>query len=416
MNRTKALLLGSGALLGLILLGVLARGPQDDSDKLSWDTVTRGDIRETLTASGEIRAKTQINLGSMVVGEIKERFVEDGDPVKKGQLLVKIDPVQAEQQLQRGAAALEAARKDSAHLEAARARSLETFQRTEALFRQGLVSDEDFRQQRLAMESAELNAASARASVTQSEASYRALQDSLSKTTLRAPFDGVVTGLRAEKGEMAIPGTSNLPGAVLMVISDMSQIMAQIKVNESEVVRLRKGQIAQVTVEPLPGRVFQGRVEEVATAAEKTGTDANLYMVKVYLDMSAKDIQLLRPGMSARGVILTHEAKGVLRVPLQAVLEREGSLEEAQAKGLLAPPNRSIAMVVKGGRAVETPITVGIANTGWFEVKEGLAEGDKVITGPTRKLKDLKDHAAVQLRPKSDSQLESERKAKETRK
>jgi HlyD family secretion protein len=416
MNRTKALLIGGGALLGLILLGVLARGPQDESDKLSWDTVTRGDIRETLTASGEIRAKTQINLGSMVVGEIKERYVEDGDPVKKGQLLVKIDPVQAEQQLQRGAAALDAARKDADRLEAAKARALETFQRTEALFKQGLVSDEEFRQQCLAKESAELSAASAKANVVQSEASYRALQDSLSKTTLRAPFDGVVTGLKAEKGEMAIPGVSNLPGAVLMVISDMSQIMAQIKVNESEVVRLKKGQIAQVTVEPLPGRVFQGRVEEVATAAEKTGTDANLYMVKVYLDMSSKDIQQLRPGMSARGVILTNEAKGVLRVPLQAVLEREGNLEEAQAKGLLAPPSRSIVMVVKGAHAVETPLTVGIANTNWFEVKEGLAEGDKVITGPTRKLKDLKDHAPVKLRPKSDSQLEEERKAKEKRK
>jgi HlyD family secretion protein len=416
MNRSKALLLGGGALLGLVLLGLLARGPQDESDKLSWDTVSRGDIRETLTASGEIRAKTQINLGSVAMGEIKERYVEDGQPVKKGQLLVKIDPVQAEQQLQRGAAAVLGARQDADRLEAARVRAVETFQRMESLFKQGLVSDEDFRQQRLAKDSAELSAASAKANVVQNEAAYRALQDALSKTTLRAPFDGVVTGLKAEKGEMAIPGVSNLPGAVLMVISDMSQIMAQIKVNESEVVRLKKGQVAQVTVEPLPGRVFQGRVEEVATSAEKTGTDANLYMVKVYLDMKTEDVEKLRPGMSARGVILTNEVKNVLRVPLQAVLEREGSLEEAQAKGLLAPPSRSIVMVAKHDKASETLVTVGIANTSWFEVKEGLKEGDQVVTGPTRKLKELKDKAAVKLRPKSDSQLEAERKAKETKK
>jgi HlyD family secretion protein len=412
MKRKKSIFLGLGALSLLLVVGLAARGPEDDSAQFTWDTVSRGDIRETLTASGEIRAKTQINIGSVVVGEIKERYVEDGQPVKKGQLLVRIDPVQAQQQLERGVAALDAARKDAERLEVTRARTLETYQRNESLYKQGLISDEDFRQQRLAKESAELNAGSAKANVAQSSASYKGLVDALSKTMLRAPIDGVVTGLKAEKGETAIPGTSNLAGAVLMVISDMSQIMAQIKVNESEVVRMKKGQIAQVTVEALPGRVFQGKVEEVATSAEKTGQDANLYLVKVFLDMSTQDVQKLRPGMSARAVVLTSEAKQVLRLPLQSVLEREGSMEEAQSKGLLAPSSRSVAMVVRNGRATETPVTVGIANTGWYEVKEGLKEGDQVVTGPTRKLKELKDKSTLKLRSRSDSQADAQRASK----
>ena len=245
------------------------------------------------------------------------------------------------------------------------------------------------------------------------EANLKGMRDGLSKATLRAPITGRVTSLKAEKGETAIPGMSNLPGATLMIISDMSEMQAEIKVNESEVVRTKVGQTAQVTVESLPGKVFQGSVLEVATGTEKTGTDANLYKVKVVLSGKREDLDNLRPGMSARAVILTHEVKGVLRVPLQAVLEREGSLEEAQKQGLLAPASRNIVMVFRNGKAEERTVQVGIANTQFFELKEGLAEGDKVLTGPIRKLKELKTKASVSLRARSDSELA---KTKDTKK
>ncbi|NTW87460.1 MAG: efflux RND transporter periplasmic adaptor subunit, partial [Holophagaceae bacterium] len=279
------------------------------------------------------------------------------------------------------------------------------FPRYESLRQQGLMSDEDFRQQKLNKESAVLSHSSAKANVAQYEANLKAMRDGLSKATLRAPIAGRITSLKAEKGETAIPGMSNLPGATLMIISDMSQMQAEIKVNESEVVRTKVGQTAQVTVESLPGKVFQGSVIEVATGTEKTGVDANLYKVKVLLAGQRADLDNLRPGMSARSVILTQETKGVLRVPLQAVLEREGSQEEATKQGLLAPTNRNIVMLYKDGKAVERPVQVGIANTQFFELKEGLAEGDKVLTGPIRKLKELKDKASVKLRARSDTEL-----------
>jgi HlyD family secretion protein len=246
--------------------------------------------------------------------------------------------------------------------------------------------------------------------VAQSQANLVSMRDSLSKTVLRAPIDGRVTSLKAEKGETAIPGVSNLPGATLMVISDMSELMAEIKVNEGEVVRSKVGQTAQVTVESLPGRVFQGRVAEVATGNEGVGQDANMYKVKVALDMKSADVGRLRPGMSARAMILTSEARDVLRVPLQSVLEREGTAEEAQKQGLLAPAARSVVMVAKAGRATERAVTTGIANNQFFEVKAGLAEGEQVLTGPVRKLKDLKDRAAVKLKPKSDTQADEDAK------
>jgi len=411
-RNTKLLLGGAAALVVLIVLGIAFGGARDEDSAYSWDAIGRGDIRETISASGEIRAKTQINIGTSVAGEIKAIHVKDGQDVKAGDLLVTIDQERLRQAMAQARGGLDAARQDASRLEAAMRRSVDSFPRYEALRQQGLMSDEDFRQQKLAKESTVLSYNSAKANVAQSEANLKGMQDGLSKATLRAPITGRVTSLKAEKGETAIPGMSNLPGATLMIISDMSEMQAEIKVNESEVVRTKVGQTAQVTVESLPGKVFQGSVIEVATGTEKVGTDANLYKVKVVLAGQRADLDNLRPGMSARAVILTHEVKGVLRVPLQAVLEREGSLEDAQKQGLLAPASRNIVFVFKNGKAEERSVQIGIANTQFFQLKEGLSEGDKVLTGPIRKLKELKDRAAVSLRARSDSELAKTKDAK----
>lgn len=409
MKKQTKILLG---LVGIVLVAVVAAvtlgGSADEAESFSWDTAGRGDVRETIQASGEIQAKLKINIGTVAAGEIKALHVVDGQDVKAGDLLVSIDQVRLRQALAQSEAVLNAAKKDSDRLEAAMKRSRESFSRSENLFKQGLIADEDFRQAKLAKESSELSFESAKANVAQNQANVAGMRDSLDKAEIKAPISGRVTALKAEKGEMAIPGMSNLPGATLMVISDMHAINAEINVNESEVVRLRNGQTAQVTVESFPGHVFQGKVYEIASAAEKVGQDANMYKVKVALDMNGSEISRLRPGMSARAVILTSEAKNVMRVPLQSVLEREGSLEEAQKKGLLSAETRSLVMVAKDGYATERTVITGGANTQYYEVKSGLNEGEKVLTGPIRKLKELKDHAPVKLRKRSDSQVEQD--------
>lgn len=413
-TKGQKLAFAGGALAVLVALGVAFGGSKEDPDAFSWDAISRGSLRETISASGEIQAVRKVNVGTSVAGEIKSIHVKDGQDVKAGDLLVSIDQERLRSELNRTEAALDASRKESARMEASMKRARESNLRNETLFRQGLISDEAWRQDNLARESAELSWQAAQAGVAQSQANLAAMRDSLSKTMLRAPIDGRVTSLKAEKGETAIPGVSNLPGATLMVISDMSELMAEIKVNEGEVVRTKVGQTAQVTVESLPGRVFQGRVAEVATGNEGVGQDANMYKVKVALDMKSADVGRLRPGMNARAMLLTSEARDVLRVPLQSVLEREGTVEEAQKQGLLAPASRSVVMVAKAGRAAERAVTTGIANNQYFEVKAGLAEGEQVLTGPVRKLKDLKDRAAVKLKAKSDSQADEEAKKRKT--
>lgn len=413
-KRTKiqmAIVLGCAVMLSL---GLTFGKTGSEADALNWDVVDRGEVRETIQASGEIQARTRVNIGTNVAGEITELLVKDGEYVQAGQLLVRIDPERLRQQLSQAEALLESARKDAARLDAARRLAGETYQRTDALFHQGLVSVEADRQAKIAMESAEFTAQSARANVAQNEANVAAMRDGLTKTEIRSPIVGRVTSLRAEKGEMAIPGTSNLPGAVLMVVSDMTDTCAEIKVNENEVVRLKVGQPAQVSVEPLPDRIFRGTISEIASAAEATGQDANMYKVKVFLNVTDRDMALLRPGMSARAVILTADANNAVRVPLQSVLEREGSMEDARKQGLFVPQTRSVVMVAnKDGKVDEKTVTLGIADSQYYEVQRGLAQGDKVITGPLRKLRDLKDKADVTLHHLSDSQEERKQREQE---
>ncbi len=405
-----------GGVVLIALLAVVFGHAGDDSDKFSWDAVSRGDIREVISASGDVQAKTRINIGTTIGGEIKAIPVKDGQDVKKGDVLVILDRVRLGQAVAQAQAAVEGARRDQARLKAAMETAESTFKRQDSLRHEGLISDEAWRQAKLAKDSAELSYQTAQTQVAQVTANLAQVQDSLNKGEVRAPIDGKVTSLKAEMGEMAIPGQSNLPGATLMIISDMHDLMAEVKVNESEVVRLHPGQDAQVAADSLPGRVFNGKVYEVATGSEGgVGQDANMYKVKVALTMSGKDIAQLRPGMSARAVILSREVKGALRVPLQSVLEKDMSPEDAAKKGLLVAPTRNVVMVVKNGRAEEREVQLGIANTEYFEVTGGLSEGDKVLTGPLRKLRDLKDHALVDLKDKSDSQTAAEAEKRKAR-
>ncbi|HXC16043.1 MAG TPA: efflux RND transporter periplasmic adaptor subunit [Holophagaceae bacterium] len=410
MNRQRKILFAIiGGVIVIASMAAIFGGSGDDSDKFSWDTISKGDIREVISASGEIQAKTRINIGTTIGGEIKAIPVKDGQDVKKGDVLVTLDRVRLGQAVAQASAAVDGARRDQARLKAAMETAESTFKRQDSLRHDGLISEEEWRQAKLAKDSSELSYQTSQTQVAQMAANLGQVQDSLNKGEVRAPIDGKVTSLKAEMGEMAIPGQSNLPGATLMIISDMHEIMAEVKVNESEVVRLHPGQDAQVAVDSLPGRVFDGKVYEVATGSEGgTGQDANMYLVKIALAMSGQDIAVLRPGMSARGVILSRKVEGALRVPLQSVLEKDMSPEDAAKKGLLVAPMRNVVMVMKNGRAEEREVQLGIANTEYFEVKGGLAEGDKVLTGPLRKLRDLKDRAQVDLKDKSDSQLSAE--------
>ncbi len=382
----------------------------------------RDDFRSFVTASGEIVADRYADIGSMVMGRIVELRVKEGDSVREGQVLARLDPVQARSQAdaaqaqvnalgaERDAARqqLAAARADVAAAVARAAEARANRQRIEQLFGEQLVSAAERDAGVAAAEAAEATvqaseAAQARADdavrsaerrIAQARAQATGASDLLDKTEITAPIDGLVSRLQVREGEMVVIGIQNQPGTTLMTISDLSTVNAEIKVAEADVLRLAIGQPAEVSLEALPGRRFQGRVIEIGTSALPTagaGTGqsaaaaAREFRVVVRLDTA--DVSL-RPGLTCDAEVLTDVRKGALVVPLQAVVLRPDPAGGAERSGLF---------VVRDGLASFLPVTTGIIGGLDIEV-EGAPEGATIVTGPFQVLRTLEDGAAVTVR------------------
>jgi HlyD family secretion protein len=375
-------------------------------------------FRSTVTASGQIVAQRYADIGSSVMGRLVKLPVKEGDAVKAGQVVARIDAIQAAASALAANARVKGAEADlratadmlqsaQADLEAARARAREaqlTLQRTRDLRKDGLVPVAE-------LDSATAGADTAAAQVRGAEAALRRLQqgrdaaerrvaetkadaarigDLLAKTDIVAPIDGVVTRLPVQEGEMVVMGIQGQLGTTLMTISDLSSIDAEVKVAEADVLRIQIGQKATVTLEAIPGASFSGRVVEIGASALPivgTGAAAREFRVKVRLEHPDPR---LRPGLTCDAEVLTAERQNVLVVPLQAVVVRPGK-DGSERTGVF----------VADGRAVRfQPVTTGLIGGLDIEVS-GVAEGTSVVTGPFQALRDLKDGEAVRIRTSS---------------
>jgi HlyD family secretion protein len=371
-------------------------------------TVSRVEtLRAYVTASGEIVATRYADLGSSVMGRLVSLRVREGDRVTAGQVLARIDPVQAESAVASSTAALQALEADAtgatnqvraAQAEVAVAASRKTeadraLQRARELASAGLVPKSELDTAIAAADTAaaqvnSANAAVARAEqsrasavqrVAQGRAERAGVRDQLAKTEITAPIAGVVTRLDVEEGEMVVMGVQNQPGTILMTISDLSALNAEVKVAEADVLRLALDNRATVTLDALAGQSYQGRVVEIgASALPQVGTQAAAreFRVKVRLD---GDVGTLRPGLTCDTEILVAERRNVLAVPLQAVTQRDA---------------KSGVFVIRDSRAIFTPVTTGIIGGLTIEVT-GVDEGASIVAGPFQVLRDLVDGAAV---------------------
>lgn len=367
-------------------------------------------LQSFVTASGEIVATKYADIGSAVMGRLVELTVKEGDAVKAGQVLARIDPVQAASSADAAAASVGALEADAraaatqvkaaqAALEEARSREKEaaaSLTRAQELQRAGLLPQSEFDKANMAgataaaqvaaatasLERAQQAQASAERRITQGRAESTRARDALSKTEITAPIDGVVTRLEVEQGEMVVMGVQNQPGTILMTVSDLSAVNAEVKVAEADVMRLSNGFPATVTLEALPLQKFSGRVVEIgASALPLVGTQAAAreFRVKVRLDGPASS---LRPGLTCDTEILAAERKNALVVPLQAVVEKDG---------------KTGVFVVRDGSVVFTPVKTGIIGGLSIEV-DGVDEGTQIVSGPFQTLRALKDGDRVRVR------------------
>ena len=372
-------------------------------------------FRSTVNASGEIVASRYADIGSNVMGKIVHLPVAEGQRVRAGQLLARIDPVQAESDLSSAReqvrameaeerAATQQVRAATAELSAAEARTREANQqlaRKQALRENGLLPAAEYDTARAAADAADADLASARTAVdrarqsaeaaarrvAQSRAQRIRANDIFAKTSIVSPMDGVVTRLRVREGEMVVVGIQNQPGTTLMTISDLGAIDAEVKVAEADVLRLARDQRATITLDAIAGKRFEGTVVEIgASALPVSGTGAAAREFKVVVRLSNPEPGL-RPGLTCDAEIVTSERENVLTVPLQSLVLRQHEKAGAARTGVFR---------IVDGTARFVPVTSGVIGGLDVEVS-GIDEGAPVIIGPYQALREIQDGTFVKM-------------------
>jgi HlyD family secretion protein len=366
--------------------------------------VKKGEIVSIVSAPGNVKAETEVQISAYVMGKISRLPVKEGDLVKKGQILVQIDPTSYAAQVKQARASLELAKANLAQTEL-------IYKRKQELFAAGLISQEE-------NEATTTQFNLDRARLTQAEASLEQAQDTYSKTTITSPINGTVVQLNVEVGEVVVTGTMNNAGSVIMVVADMSQMEVESQVDESDVKDIKIGQPAEIEVDAIIGKTFKGEVSEVGNAAISSvissSSNASVnYTVKVrFIDRSAD----LKSGMSANVDITTSNKKDIILIPIQSVVMRKVDSERKAAErkkgkekgGALAGEKTSdgkkakekeqeVVYVVEKGKAVIIPVTTGISDQENIEVLSGLSDGQEVIKGPFSVLRNLKHHDKVKV-------------------
>jgi HlyD family secretion protein len=405
-----------------------------------------------VTASGEIKPTTYTNITAQGFGRITEILIKEGDHIKKGDKLLLQDNVQAaadvqaqdaainstESAVQAADASYKAAQSDLQTQQANLEKAKLDYDRGVGLYKDGLVAKQDFDQRKTTYDAAvaTVDASKARmlaqkaqldqirSQLTQGKAVLVHTKDVLSKTTYISPINGIVSYLPVRMGEYVVPGIQNANGSFLMTLSDMSTVTAEVKVDETDIVNVKNGQDADVTIDAVPGKVFKGRVTEIGsqavlrssglatTQSTTSNQEAKDFKVVVTIENPPDN---LRPGLSTTVKIKTAERKNVLTIPIQALAVRSRKdLEEAAKNAkkdknvtLAAPPPAAVGdpkkdeiqgvFVVNGKKAYFRPVETGISGVTDIEIISGLQSGDEIVTGSYKALRTLKPEASVKV-------------------
>jgi HlyD family secretion protein len=407
-----------------------------------------------VTASGEIKPTTYTNVQAQGFGRITDILVREGDRIKKGDRLLLQENVQANADVQAQSAAMnssesgilaadasyKSAQADLLLQKANQEKARLDYERGQGLYKDGLIPKQDFDQRKTSYDAAAASVDSAgakvlqlkaqleqsRSQLSQNKAVLTRTRDVLSKTTYVSPINGIVSYLPVRLGEYVVPGIQNSNGSFLMTLSDMSIVTAEVKVDETDIVNVRMGQDADVTIDAVPGKTFHGKVTQIgsqavlrssglATTQSTTSTqEAKDFKVVVTLDTPPEN---LRPGLSTTANIKTAEKKSVVAIPIQALAVRSRKdLEDAKknSKGngsgsvtLAAPlpapggdPKKEEiqgVFIVNGKKALFHPVKTGISGVTDIEITEGLQPGDEIVVGSYKALRTLKPEAPIKV-------------------
>lgn len=394
--------------LGVIVFASIRSANRPKGTKVYVDEASRQDLGQIVKASGEIDPRVKVNISAHVIGKIETLYVDEGDRIEKGQPFLQLEKEAYIAERDRWAAQLRRSQTDVRQAEVSLADTRLKLDRARKLQGEGIITREQLEAAQLAETSAELRLQDSHEAVEQAQANLVKVLDDLSKTTIYAPLSGRVVKLNAEEGEVVVSGTMNNPASVIGIIADLSEILANVDVDETEIVQVRPGQRAEVRVDALRNRTYHGRVVEIGSSGfNKPGQpDVTFFDVEILLDDPTED---LRPGMSLRAEIETRPPASTLVVPVQAVVQREpegGNLKRGDDEEI------SVVFVVEDGKTRQRPVRTGISDETHVEILEGLKPGDRVVTGPYRSLRDLKHDDAVRITTAEEDKKEGQDKTR----
>lgn len=378
---------------GIAGIAVKNKGPK--ATEVQVAKVGREDLQAKVSANGKIQAQKKVDVSATIAGQITNIAVEEGDAVKRGQLLLQIDPVSTRAQVRGSEASIDALKRDVDSARASLEQMRADFRRAEGNFKNGIIPAADLERTRTAVSTAEASVKAAERRVAEAAAGLEGTRDLLAKTTIRSPMDGVVTARRVEEGEVAVIGIQNSPGTVLFQISDMSVVEAELEVDETSIPNVVLGQEARVRLDAYPNKTFRGTVTEVGSSPILSGANQAIkFKVKVRLDAPPQGI---KPGLSARADILTGFRGDALVVPLQALVVREIERKPGVKVDPNAPRDQEGVYLMENGKARFQPITTGMIGELSIEVVSGLKGGETLVTGPFKALRELEPGGAVKI-------------------
>lgn len=401
-------------LIGVVvvaLLGVMAymalRQPRGDRVDVRTEEVGRRDLVSRVTATGHVEARRSVEISADIAGRIVELPVEEGQEVEEGDLLLRIDPTQYRAAVRRQEAALAEARAREARAEAAYQRAQRAWERTRELRDAGenYVTEDEAEAAQTDAELARSDRNAAQHSVEQARAALNEARDRLEKTVIRAPMTGRITRLNVDVGETAVVGTMNNPGSLLLTISDLAEMEAVLEVDETDIPAVSVGDSAVVEIDAFPNRSIPGRVRKISNSsvqgarAQAAGGDQAVdFEVRVAL---LEPPQGVRPDLSATGDIITAVREDALAIPIIALTLRTRDQVDLGSEGEIPSGARRSGegiegvFVVRGDSVSFRPLEVGVAGESHFEVEEGLAEGDTVVSGPYEAIRQLEPGSRI---------------------
>ena len=397
----KIVLIAVGAIVLLVVAWRISAKSRS-IPRVTTAKVETEDMVSKVTANGKIQAEKRVDLSALVMGQIVNLAVRNGDQVRKGDFLLQIDRNQAAAGEAGSAAAVEAslAARDSSKATLEQARR--DWERAKKNYQAEILPEADSQKAKAMLETAEADFEAAVRHIEQNRANLNASRDTLSKTTVRAPIGGVVTDLPVKEGEVTVIGTMNNPGTQLMTISDMSSVEAVLMVDETDVPNVTVGQKALVSIEAYPDRAFEGLVTQVENSPIPkndpelqgliTTSDAINFKVRVKV---LHPPEAIRPGFSVTADVITGSKPSVLAVPLASIVIRDSPKAEKTAAGRIK--TESGVYVLQDGKARFVPVRLGLAGELKVEVTSGIARGQEILTGPFKILRTLKDGSRVKV-------------------